>query len=295
MKSEYGSYTKNYNLLKPDDKDFYDVNHINDNMDMVDEELYKLNQKTIQLDATVIDISGLIGKQADTGGTATAGTVMAKLNKMLAEWTDNRADTIDKISNLIGTTSNTGGTPLAGTVMGKLNASLLSETEIKNLIGQAANTGGTTAAGTVMAKLNKILTDWTTTRAGKIDTLATTIGQTNNTGGTTNAGTVMAKLNKLLSTVSSGVGIKSVQRGTFEETPTDAATATGIKINLSTITPSKTFIILNGGASSGYSGSSSAVRGYISAVNSTSFTYNTSRATLAIGNGLVSYQVIEFY
>ena len=37
MNSEYGSYTKNYNLLKPDDKDFYDIEHINGNMDIVDE------------------------------------------------------------------------------------------------------------------------------------------------------------------------------------------------------------------------------------------------------------------
>lgn len=221
MDSEYGSYTKNYNLLKPDDKDFYDVKHINDNMDTVDEELYKLSQKTILLDETVVDISGLIGTKTDTGGT--------------------------------------------------------------------------TSDGTVMAKLNKILTDWTNARAGKIDTINNAIGQTNNTGGTASAGTVMAKLNKLLSTVSSGVGIKSVQRGTFEETPTEPGPSTAIKISISTINPAKTFIIINGGASAGYSGSSSAVRGYISAVTSNSFTYQTSRATLAIGNGLVSYQVVEFY
>ena len=55
MNSEYGSYTKNYNLLKPDDKDFYDIEHINGNMDIVDEELDKLNQKTMQLDETVAD------------------------------------------------------------------------------------------------------------------------------------------------------------------------------------------------------------------------------------------------
>lgn len=295
MNSEYGSYTKNYNLLKPDDKDFYDVKHINDNMDTVDEELYKLNQKTVLLDETVVDISGLIGKKTDTGGTTAEGTVMAKLNKILTDWTNARAGKIDTINNLIGATNNTGGTSSAGTVMGKLNTSLLNDVEIKNLIGQAGNTGGTASAGTTMAKLNKLLTDWTTARAGKIDTITSAIGQANNTGGTASAGTVMAKLNKLLSTISSGVGIKSVQRGTFEETPTDPGPSTAIKINISTINPSKTFIIINGGASAGYSGSSSAVRGYISAVTSNSFTYQTSRATLAIGNGLISYQVVEFY
>ena len=67
MEMQYGCYTENYQLLKPDDKDFYDVNHINSNMDIVDEELNKLNQKTIQLDETVVDISGLIGETENTG------------------------------------------------------------------------------------------------------------------------------------------------------------------------------------------------------------------------------------
>ncbi len=31
MEMQYGCYTENYRLLKPDDKDFYDVNHINSN------------------------------------------------------------------------------------------------------------------------------------------------------------------------------------------------------------------------------------------------------------------------
>ncbi len=50
-----------------------------------------------------------IGATNNTGGTATAGTAMAKLNKVITE---------------VGATNNTGGTATAGTVMGKLNAIL---------------------------------------------------------------------------------------------------------------------------------------------------------------------------
>ncbi len=179
MNSEYGSYTKNYNLLKPDDKDFYDIEHINGNMDIVDEELDKLNQKTMQLDETVADISGLIGVKTDTGGTNTEGTVMAKLNA-------------------------------------------------------------------------------------------------------------------LLSKVSSGVGIKSVQRGSFVE-DFNVETVKTTRINISTVNPQKTFVIINGGLSAGYSNSSSAVRGYVGTVASTYFNYCAGRASLTIGAGTVGYQVIEFY
>jgi hypothetical protein len=93
-------------------------------------------------------------------------------------------------------------------------------------VGATGNTGGSASAGSVMAKLNKIVSDigtlisnWTSTRAGYIDTIKTNtdrltstratiidnIGATGNTGGTTSAGTVMAKLNAILSKINSGV------------------------------------------------------------------------------------------
>ncbi|NDO46502.1 hypothetical protein [Clostridium sp. MD294] len=334
MNSEYGSYTKNYHLLKPDDKDFYDIEHINGNMDIVDIELDKLDQKTIQLNEAVVDISGLIGTKTDTGGTNTEGTVMAKLNavldknddteididsikeligqtsntggtassgsvmaklnKMLSDWTNSRASKIDTINNVIGATANTGGTTQAGTVMAKLNASLQNEVDIKELIGQAANTGGTSNAGTAMAKLNKLLTDWTNARAVKIDTINSAIGTTGSTGGTATAGSVMAKLNALLSKVSGGVGIKSIQRGSFVE-DFSVETVKTTKITISTVNPQKTFVIINGGLSAGYSNSSSAVRGYVGTVASTYFNYCAGRASLTIGAGTVGYQVVEFY
>ncbi len=179
-----------------------------------------------------------IGETADTNGSTTTGSVMAKLNKLLTDWTNSRATKIDTIntnvSNLntrltstrasrldnIGTTTDTGGTATAGTIMAKLNKLITDGANsssgdigtVNNNIGTTTDTGGTTSAGTVMAKLNKLLTDWTTTRAGYITNLNSrltstragyldklaNIGTTTDTGGTTSAGTVMAKLNKLL-------------------------------------------------------------------------------------------------
>ena len=64
-------------------------------------------------------------------------------------------------------------------------------------IGAASDTGGTATSGSIFAKLNKLLTDWTTTRAGTIDTIATDVG------------TVKTSVDAL----ASGGVVKSVQMG----------------------------------------------------------------------------------
>lgn len=178
---QYGSYTENYHLLKPDDNDFYDVNHINSNMDIVDEELNKLNKKTIQLDETVVDISDLIGEPENTGGTVTAGTVMAKLNALLDKFT------------------------------------------------------------------------------------------------------------------SGGVGIKSVQRGTFQEKIVANTTDNTTTITISAVNPSKTFVILRGGGTSGYASSPSVVMGYLKSLTATNFTYGGARGSVTVSPSMISYEVVEFY
>ena len=320
-----------------------------------------------ELQQMLNDLNKLIGSAANTGGTTTVGTVMAKLNKLLTDWTNTRAGKIDTIhtnvSNLntrltstrggyldklanfgatgdtggtstggtltakvntalsnIGQTGNTGGSASAGTIMAKLNKLLTDWTSTRaGYIDKLANfgttgeTGGSTTSGTMMAKLNKLLGDWTTTRAGYINTINTNtsrltttragyidklanFGATGDTGGSTTAGTMMAKLNAILQKViTEGVGVKSVQRGTFQETSTSQDSETAITVRLTTINPAKTFIILNGGLSAGYSGSSSAVRGYIGSVGTTNFVYKTGRASLTIINGFVSWQAVEFY
>lgn len=45
--------------------------------------------------------------------------------------------------------------------------------EIKNSIGNTNESGGTSLTGSIFAKLNKILADWTSVRAAKIDTIDT--------------------------------------------------------------------------------------------------------------------------
>lgn len=218
------------------------------------------------------DVVTLIGATNNTGGTVSAGTIMAKLNKLLTDWTaaragyidaintntarltSTRAGYIDKLVNF-GTTSDTGGTSTAGTAMAKLNKLLTDWTNARAIkldnIGTTGETGGTASAGTIMAKLNKLLTDWTNTRAVKIDTINNAIGTTANTGGTATAGTVMAKLNAIITASSGGLKVKSVQHGFIASTQTTSSTR---NIPISSVVLAKSILITDTGASTGATG-----------------------------------------
>lgn len=70
------------------------------------------------------EIKTAAGSTGDSGGTASGGSVFAKLNKIISDlathmgrWTSTRAAKLDAI----GSTADTGGSETAGTVMGKLN------------------------------------------------------------------------------------------------------------------------------------------------------------------------------
>jgi len=164
----------------------------------------------------------------------------------------------------------------------KIDTTIQNGTDIKNLIGQTENTGGTTTAGTIMAKLNKLLTDWTNSRATKIDTINTNvsnlntrltstrasrldnIGTTSDTDGSATAGTLMAKVNALLGLGgSSGLKVKSIQHGYADKLTTSTPTGNGFdtnknrKVNISTVNSSKAILLIFNEITSPYSLSSS--------------------------------------
>lgn len=122
------------------------------------------------------------------------------------------------------------------------------------------------------------------------------IGEEANKGGTVTEGTVMAKLNALLDKFTSGgVGIKKVQRGTFQEKPAGGSTENDVTITISEVNPEKTFVILRGGAASGYASSPSVVMGYLKSLSATSFTYGGARGSVTVSPAMINYEVVEFY
>lgn len=106
--------TENFGLTMPDDEEFYDVQVSNTNMQIIDQALKNAGNNP-QLEADVTEIKNEIGSTTDTGGSSTAGTVMAKGNAILTE--------VNKIGNM----NDTGATATTGTVFGKLNSLILKE------------------------------------------------------------------------------------------------------------------------------------------------------------------------
>ena len=154
---------------------------------------------------------------------------------------------------------------------------------IKELIGQTANTGGTASAGTVMAKLNKLLTDWTSARASKIDTI------------NTNAANLNTRLTRAgyLDLLNRGVSIKNIQRGFFfVNIKNGVPVEDEYRITLSTIVPSKTFILASGKM---FSASGTISEDRIDTIGTTYFIYLPGLAGTASGSYGVRWQAIEFY
>lgn len=98
--------TEHYNLVKPDYADAADVAQLNDNMDIIDSILWQLANAGAdeELLAKVQEILDKIGETDDTGGSETAGSVMAKLNKNLSQNESNSAD-LELIKQILGSGS----------------------------------------------------------------------------------------------------------------------------------------------------------------------------------------------
>ena len=133
---------------------------------------------------------------------------------------------------------------------------------IEEKTGAVNATGGTTTTGGIFAKLNKLLTDWTTTRAGKIDSIDTNVG-----------------------TLMNGRVIKSIQRGVAIA----PSSTTEISVAFSEVNISKSMVILNG-----MFGSSASAAPLLSSF-STNFMVLTPSISGISSSYKVSWQVIEFY
>ena len=230
--------------------------------------------------------SDKIGTTGDTGGSASAGTVMAKLNKLISDlathmsrWSSTRAGYIDTINtnaknsaDRIGAAGDSGGSTSAGTVMGKLNkllsdlashVSSWSSTRASYIdtiktstdkIGAAGDTGGSSTAGSIFGKLNKLISDltthmgrWTSARAGYIDDIRNNTA-VNNTASAT--GTLSQKLSYIASLWTTKGMVKSVQSGIFNILEDDiisgTATQYAIDIEINAINPQKSIVIIEG-------------------------------------------------
>lgn len=160
-------------------------------------------------------------------------------------------------------------------------------TLIEEKTGAVNATGGTATAGGIFAKLNKLLTDWTTARAGKIDTIATDVG-----------------------TLINGRVVKSMQTGVVAATTTPGTANTEdadyVDITIASVNPSKCLVLFVGGAAVNSDINAGLTAAYTQATNVWRITPRLTSATnlrlskrssstftnLQVGG---RWQVIEFY
>lgn len=60
------TFTEHYNLIKPSEEDYYDVQDFNENMDAIDTQMMETAQETAQTAAEVAGIGEKIGTYGDT-------------------------------------------------------------------------------------------------------------------------------------------------------------------------------------------------------------------------------------
>ena len=271
-------FTPNFNLKKPNEYEFYNIDDFNENMDIIDQKLKEASQnEQLQSDVTEIkgtteDIKTSIGSAEDLSSSPTIFGKLAEIKEIL---TTKFADIISKI------------------------------TGIDSKIGTTTDTGGTSSAGGIFAKLNKLLTDWTTTRASRIDSIYS-YTQTSTTSSST--GTLSQKLNYirtligassdsgtttlfgLLKGLSSKGIVKSVQRGVTANT----------SITISSVVPNKCIVLLNNevvgfGLTATGNNEDYVYGAYMSSLSETKLTITNNRTTYKGTTHNVSWQVIEFY
>lgn len=166
---------------------------------------------------------------------------------------------------------------------------------ISTLFGTANASGGTSSAGSLMAKVNKLLTDWTTTRAGYIDTIKNAVTANSTASKTGSLSQKDAYIISLLENStyglsalksSGGAAVKSVQRGIASSSKS---------ITISAINISKSILLTSGDGISvdGDYGITSHSYGYIQ--SSTAIIIQCGQMNKTGGIFQVFWQVIEFY
>ena len=111
-------YSEHYNLKKPSQEDFYNVDDFNDNADKIDAALYAADVKLGQTaqESTLEDVkTDVAGVKADIADVK--NDVASVKTNVSGVKTD-----VAAVSNKIGTATDTGGSDTTGTVMGKLNS-----------------------------------------------------------------------------------------------------------------------------------------------------------------------------
>lgn len=152
------------------------------------------------------NIKTSLGSTTDVGGTNNSGTINAKLNKIITNTENINFEEGTEILNKLGTSDDTSSsstifgklTDIKDTITTKFTEIISNINGVNNKIGNTEDSNGTPSTGGIFAKINKLLTDWTTARASKIDSIYTNTEPSTSSSST---GTLSQKLNYIKSLI----------------------------------------------------------------------------------------------
>ena len=207
---------------------------------------------------------GASGDTANQSGTTIFSRIAWLVSKFVSNWTDARAVFLDAAISSRAASAEVG-----------------TRADAQNMTVNTTNT--------LMAYVKGLVTNWTTTKAGYLD--ATVSSRAASSTALSNAvwtNALATNLSTLASAGGSSQSVKSVQRGVFSYTDTSTGSKT---INISTINPSKSLVILNGATNSGNNALI-----ILESLSASSFVVNSNSLTVSTLSGSrFSWQVIEFY
>lgn len=194
--------TTHYNLEKPLEDEYYDIDIYGDNMDIIDRELKNVSDFSQQ---TKDELNQKIGSTGDSEGNQTTGTIFAKLNHLIinlvrhmGEWTSARASKLDKIDDMetIVNTRAPSNTALSKNIWTDARANKLDNLD--------TNINSRAPASTALSN-----TTWTAARASAIDTIHTNAANASGRAENARVAAVNAQNNTATNNTANKTGILS--------------------------------------------------------------------------------------
>jgi len=172
------NYTPNYNLKKPGQDDFYNIEDFNENADIIDVELKKLDEKIENIEVSVTSVNEKTGDvvlTADDVGAETPAGAQAKVNAALNSAKQYTDQEVGEVSQALAahkaenaSTSKKGHVQLTDSVSSTSTTTAATPNSVKkayDLAAAAMPKSGSTFTGIVVAQNN---TSYTTKQVRNI-------------------------------------------------------------------------------------------------------------------------------
>ena len=264
------------------------------------ETLDAVKEKVNLIHTNTEGLSGKIGQTNDSGGSEAAGSVFAKLNKIIGDiaahvkqWTAERAAKLDQLDtiNENAQTASTKATELVEDVA-ELKAAVAQETTVEGISNKIGTESDADTQPTLfgrLAQMKNVLVEKLAELLTKVTGIDGKIGTIGDTAGST---TLFGQVKDISEKMPTGI-IKSVQRGIIN---VGANGEKEVTTTISEINPNKSIVILTTGSLQNGSDRypTNGMGAWLVSLTSNSFTIKASSYNSA-STSVISWQVIECF